>query len=221
MSRERRDRRDRRIRFAIAAVVLVSIGLALAVSAARPVAYVVAPIGGAVLTIMAAGFGRGWAVLGVWHDAWHPDGVERRLLGVATSDDGAQRLAQDAARRPGLAAAGICVQPEVVGVLGTAETWSLWRRGRRARLDDVPGPTVWFVTDAQDPLVLRPGESALGFALSARSAELVVHARQAESLRDPAAVHAVELRIGADLWPDGVAVELRPVRPLGRGDATA
>ena len=195
----------------------------IALSPARPAAYILAPVGGAILTVMAAGLGRRRNLVAVWHDALHPGGVERRLLGIATTPESAARLAREARKLPGFrdSTGGISLQPEAVGVLDTSEAWRLLRHRRRPRLDNEIGPTVWFLTDAGAPTLLMPGESALGFATTQESALRVADARRRESLRDPAPVRAVELPVERILWPHGVATPLVAARPLVHLDARA
>lgn len=201
-------------------LVGVAVVAALVATPARPVAPVIGAVAGALLTLRATGLGRRRTVIAVWHDALHPGGVERRLLGVAFEPDVVARLVREAKDLPGFGEhrAGISTQPEAVGVLDTAEAWRVWARLRRARLDNEIGATVWFVTDAEDATDLLPGDSALGFAATQESAKRLVAARRAESLHDPATVRGVEVPIGSILWPRGVTRPLGPARPLTHHD---
>jgi len=211
----------RRARFIVGLVVGVAIVTGVALTPARPAALVVAVIGGVVLTQMAAGLGRRRTLVAVWHDARHVGGVERRLLAIATTPESAGRLSREASTLPGFcdSTSGISLQPEAIGVLETAEAWRLLRRRRWSRLDNRIGPTVWFLTDAEAPTLLLPGDSALGFATTLESAERVADARRHESLGHPASVRAVELPVGQVLWPRGVTAALIAARPLDHRDA--
>jgi len=216
------SRSPRRSRFIVGLVVILALVGGVALTPAHAAAYILAPVGGAVLTMMAAGAGRRRTLVSVWHDAQHPDGVERRLLGVAATPGSAARLASEATTLPGFrdSAGGISVQPEAIGVLETSEVWRLVSHRRRARLDNQIGHTAWFLTDAEEPTLLLPGESALGFATTQESALRVADARRRESLREPASVRAVELPVGRILWPQGVTITLTAARPLVQRDGS-
>ncbi|GAA2722061.1 hypothetical protein [Cellulomonas aerilata] len=207
-----------RLVFAIAAALAVIAGVAS--TPARPALYVAAPVMGAIVTGMDTGMGRRRTLIAVWHDASHPEGVARRLLGVGTTPATAGAMARSACGLPGFSnsATAISLQPEAIGVLDTAEAWRLLAHCRASRLDNQVGATVWFVTDAASPLLLVPGESALGFATTRQSARRVVFARRRESLGEPTRVRWHEIPVDQLLWPEGTPEPLRGARPLHHKD---